>query len=108
MERLQFQERLALKVNVFVNLRRGIEIENVDEFGGAADAVDAANSLHEARGVPRRIVNDDDMSAVKVHALGENFRGNENLKIVLAIGGVANRHVGVEIGADDGHRGAAV
>ena len=98
MEGLQLHDGLLFQFDVVVHASRGIEVVDVDARGDTTDAVQAANALHEAGGIPGRVVVHDDVGPVQVDALGQDFRGKENVEIVGPFGGVA-----VEIGADHGH-----
>ena len=87
------------KFNDFLNesnaSRKRIEIVDVDFGSNRTNAVDAANPLHEPSGVPRRIVVHDDVGAVEVDALGQDFGGKENVVVVRLLG-----DAGVKVGAD--------
>ena len=70
-----------------------------------ADAVHAADALHEAGGIPWRVVVYDDVGAVQIDAFREHFGGNDDVEIM---GLLLERMIGVEVGADRGHKGGAV
>ena len=68
---------------------------NLVELG--VHAVDAPDALNEARRIPWDVVIDDDVGAVKVHAFGQNFGGDEDAVVVLGM-----PHLGIEVGNDFG------
>ena len=98
MERLQLHHGLLLKVDVAVHLRSREEDIIADFRRGGADAVDPSKTLHEACGVPRRVVVDHGVGAMQVHALRQHLRRDENGGIVAPQG--PGFEVGVEVGAD--------
>ena len=103
-EGLELHDGLLAQLDVVVDAGGGVEVVDVDARGEGADAVDAADALHEARGVPRCVVIDDHIRAVEVHALGEHLGGDDDVEVVAAAAGV----VGVEVGADVVAAGVAV
>ena len=103
MESLQLHDGLLFQFDVVVHAGGRVEVVYVYAGSDTADAVDAANALHEASGIPRRIVIHDDVGAVEVDAFGKDFRGKEDVVIVGVLG-----VVGVEIRLHKGHAFLAV
>ena len=94
MKCLEFNEGLLFQLDVLVHLRGGKEIVDMDFGCRGADPVDAPDALHEAGGIPRGIVVQDDVGTVQVHAFGKHFGGDDNFVIVQLLG---KRHVGIEV-----------
>jgi hypothetical protein len=49
------------------------------------NAIDATDSLHQARWIPGNIIVDDHVRAVKTYAFGEHFSRDQNSVIVLGL-----------------------
>ena len=96
METLQLDEGVFLQADDGVARVGRIEHIVVDGFGGAADTVHTANALHQARGVPRTVVVDDDIGTMQVDAFGQHIAGDDDVIVVALLFLV----VGVEVGAD--------
>ena len=104
MEGLELHDGLLLQLNIVIDAGGGIKVVDVDTGCGGADAIDAADALHQARGIPRRVVIDDDIGAMEIHALCEHFGGDEDIEIMATLA----RVVGIEVGADVVAAGGAV
>ena len=87
-----------MKVDVAVHLGSREEDIIADLRRRGADAVDPAETLHEACGVPGRVVVDHGVGAMQVHAFRQHLRRDENGDIVTPQG--LGFEVGVEVGAD--------
>ena len=61
------------------------------------DAVDTSDALHEARSIPRRIVVDDEVRSMKVHAFGKHVTRYHDLIFILL---VVRFDIGIEIGSN--------
>ena len=96
MEALQLDERVLFEADDGIARVGGVEHIVVDGFGGRADAVHTANTLHQARGIPRAIVIDDDVGAVQVDALGQHVASDDDIVVVAVLALI----VGIEVGAD--------
>ncbi len=71
------------------------EVVGVNRVELGVHAVHAPDALDEPGWIPRDVVVDDDVRAMKVHAFGENFGGHEDAVIVLG-----PIRLGVEVGDD--------
>ena len=93
MESLYLDERVLIELYLLVALLRWIEHEVIDIVGGGTDTVYTSDALHESRGVPWRVVVDDDIGAMQVDAFCQDIGSDDDVIIVLALAVV----VGIEV-----------
>ena len=95
-EGLELGVGVAHEPNGRIAFAAGHEVVDIDALGGRAETVDATDALHQARGVPRRVVVEDRVGAVQVDALGQHVGGDDDAIVRARCAAV----VGVEVGAD--------
>ena len=61
------------------------KVVGVDLVELGVHAIDTPDALNQARGIPRNVVIDDDVGAVKVHAFGKDFGGDQDAIVVLRV-----------------------
>ena len=73
------------EIDVLLQLHVGPEVDELDALVGRADAVDAAETLDDADGIPVDVVVDDGVAVLEVLALADAIRGDEQIE--FAVGG---------------------
>ena len=78
----------VLEIDVFVEVLRRPKIHQLDGVVHAADTVNATEALDDADGIPVDVVIDEVITILKVLALGNAIRGDEQINLaVLRHGG---------------------
>ena len=72
----------VLEVDVFLQVLRGPEIDQLDGGVHAADTVNAAKALNDADGIPVDVVIDEEIAVLKVLALGNAIGGDEQINLL--------------------------
>ena len=96
METLQFDKGIAVELNLLITLPRGVEHVVVDNVRLAANTVHSSITLHQATGIPRRVVVDNHVRTMQVDALGQHITCDDNIVFVLLHSAV----VGIEVGGN--------
>ena len=85
-----------LQVDVFLQFHVGPEIDELDALVGRADAINAAEALNDAHGIPVDVVVDQPVAVLEVLPLGDAVRCDEQVKFALAgkfLGEIGRAHV---------------
>ena len=73
----------VFEIDVFVQVLRRPEVHQLDGFIHAADTVNAAETLNDADGIPVDVVIDEVIAVLKVLALGNAIRGDEQINLTV-------------------------
>src|SRR6185312_13423719 len=105
----------VFQVDVFVEVGRGPEVDELDGRVGAADAVDAAETLDDAHRVPVDVVVDEVVAVLQVLAFGNAVGGDQQVDFAILRHGLhldplfgAWGEVGEDVGEVGLAEGAAV
>ena len=72
-----------LRVDVFVEVLRRPEVDQLDGCVDAADTVNAAEALDDAHGIPVDVVVDEVIAVLKVLAFGDAVGGDEQVNLAV-------------------------
>ena len=92
METLKLDQSVLVKLDFLIALLGRIEHVVIDVGSHGADTVHTTDALHQASGVPRRIVVHDDIGAMKVNTFRQYIGSDDD----IIFHGIA-RIVGIEI-----------